>query len=111
MFLLDHNVQKRVATFLNGIGQTCKRTSEMGWEEKRNGDLLAVSADKGFTAILTNDQKFVKSAEASLKKHPSVCIIVLSLSQGPVSEYLPRFERAWRASPPKVAPGLVVYWP
>ncbi len=111
MLLLDHNVQKRLATFLGGIGVLCKRTVDLGWAEKRNGDLVAAAVEAGFTAILTNDQNFVTSAQSNLKKHPTFCIVILTLAQGPVSEYLPRFEKAWRSGPPSVKPGLVVHWP
>ena len=111
MLLLDHNVQKRLAVFLGSIGVQCKRASEMGWEEKRNGDLVAAAVERGFTAILTNDQDFVASAKLSLKKHPTFCIVILTLPQGRMPEYLPRFEQAWRSSPPPMKPGEIVHWP
>ena len=111
MLLLDHNVPKRVMLFLRSIGVQCNRTADLGWEEKRNGELLTAAVEKGFTAILTNDQNFVKSAEAAFKKHPALCIVILTLPQGPIAEYLTRFQKTWVAKPPSLSAGKVVHWP
>ncbi len=111
MLLLDHNIQKRLAAFLGSVGVECKRAQDLCWEEKRNGDLVEACAQNGFTAILTNDQNFANSAETSLKKYPAVTIVILTLHQGPIAEYLGRFTQAWNFQPPAFTPGKVIFWP
>lgn len=111
MLLLDHNIQKRLMTFLTSIGVLAKRSAEMGWAEKRNGDLVEACSQNGFTAILTNDQDFANSAATSLKRFSTVAIVILTLDQGPIDEYLPRFSHAWKNDPPTFTPGRVTFWP
>ena len=52
--LLDHCVPKRAKRLF--VGHEVRHTSEMGWEDLRNGLLIATGAAEGFDVLVTVDK-------------------------------------------------------
>ncbi len=52
--LLDHRVDRRFAALV--VGHEVATAAEKGWQEFRNGQLLAEAAANGFAAFVTTDK-------------------------------------------------------
>lgn len=52
--LFDHNVPKKLRSLLPGHSVLTSR--ELGWDEFKNGDLLAAAEAKGFEVLVTGDK-------------------------------------------------------
>jgi hypothetical protein len=52
--LFDQGVPKPLQTHL--AGHTVRRTFELGWATKRNGELLGLAEEAGFDMLVTTDQ-------------------------------------------------------
>jgi len=52
--LFDQGVPKPLRAFLPG--HEVKRVYQLGWAEKKNGELLALAATAGFDVFVTTDQ-------------------------------------------------------
>ena len=111
MLLLDHNLPHQLRDLLAGFGLKSESATFRGWEELRNGDLVAAAHSGGFTTILTRDVKFAQSASRTLVSFPSMAIVVVRLPQRSWRLYLDAFRVAWAKAPIAAQPGKVISWP
>lgn len=110
IWLLDNNLPKRLASTLRGYDIDCATARSRGWAQKTNGELVEVVAIAGFSCILTRDKKFQESVARALKKHPSLCIVLLTLAQAPSRIYLESFSKLWIVKPIVPISGQLILW-
>jgi hypothetical protein len=67
MWLLDANMDVHLLDVLRGLGVAAETAKRRGWQALKNGDLVTVAVQSGFTCILTQDRLFAESAASSLK--------------------------------------------
>lgn len=111
MLLLDHNLPHQLRALLAEFGHQAESTRYRGWEELRNGDLVAAAHAAGFKAILTRDVKFAESAARALSRFPSMAIVIVRLHQRSWEIYKGAFSDAWDVAPIIPQPGKVISWP
>ena len=63
--LFDQGVPKPLQTHL--AGHEVRRAFQLGWADKKNGELLALAEEAGFD-VLDDGSKFVASAKSSRAK-------------------------------------------
>ena len=90
--LLDHCVDWRLCKSLTN--HDVKTAEEMGWEELKNGKLLAAAAVANFDLILTVDQNI--KAQQNLSALPITIVVLVALSnrRADLLLLLPMFEAA-----------------
>ena len=111
MWLLDVNVDARVAAFLAECGVRAENATDRGWRGLTNGDLVASAVQNGFTCLVTRDAGFREAASQALAVCPEFSVVVITLRQKPQAAYMADFRAAWSASPILPHRGGVVYWP
>lgn len=77
---------------------------EMGWSGKKNGELLQLMAEEGFTILLTTDQNL--RYQQNLQQ-AGVSVIVLIAPSNRLPDLLPLVPRA-RNALDAIAPGEVI---
>jgi len=77
---------------------------EMGWSGKKNGELLRLMSQEGFTILLTTDQNL--RYQQNLQQ-AGVAVVVLVASSNKLSDLLPLMPDA-RSVLDTVAPGEVI---
>jgi hypothetical protein len=111
MWLLDHNVPRKIRPLLKHLGQDSAHAVDKGWDTLENGALVTQAVQSGYTVILTRDTKFQYAAKTSLINFPNVCIVLLRLHQADAKIYVTSFSAAWKKSPIVPKPGQVIEWP
>ena len=81
MWLLDHNVPRKLKTILSRLGFSARTAVECGWDTLENGELVAKAIQEKYEAILTRDRRFQQSAAAFLRDAKFFSIVLLSLPQ------------------------------
>ena len=71
--LLDNNVDRRFAGLLDGYAVST--AYQMGWADLKNGQLILVAEESGFSAIITADKNLSYQQNLGGRK---ISIIVLS---------------------------------
>jgi len=74
--LLDENLPKGLAKYL--LGHEAITISKMGWQGKKNGELLRLLVSEGFDGIITVDKSI--SYQQNYKNYPLAVIILRSPS-------------------------------
>jgi predicted nuclease of predicted toxin-antitoxin system len=74
--LLDHCIDWRLKRLLNGHDIYAAR--DMGWDELKNGKLLATAAANGFDVMLTVDQHI--KGQQNLDRLPVAIIVLIARS-------------------------------
>ena len=110
-WLLEVNVPVGLIPALKSYGVQADTAAAQGWEQLINGRLLEAGSNSGFTTILTRDRRFGESAARSLKRFPSIAVVLITLRQAPAPEFLSAFDIAWLNSPMSPIAGSVVLWP
>lgn len=77
---------------------------EMGWSGKKNGELLRLMNEKGFTTLLTTDQNL--RCQQNLQQ-AGVAVVVLVASSNKLSDLLPLMPDARRVLD-TIAPGELI---
>ena len=99
MWLLDHNLPAKLRPALEGLGIKCETAAKRGWQDLKNGQLVAAASQAGFRCILTRDVRFTESASHSLKKFPDMAIVLLKIPQMRGKNYAAYFVEAWKRRP------------
>ncbi len=76
--LLDKNMTHRLRPVI--VGHESATVSYMGWSSKHNGELLALAADAGFDALVTND------ANLLYQQNPSTLPIAVVVLRTPSND-------------------------
>jgi len=111
VWLLDANLDIRIAALLAEFGLMARTSESLGWKQLSSGELVAAAVANGFTCLLTRDQLFTESAARTLKQHPEFAIVVIRIPQGKWPAYGEAFRRAWAVSPILPTPGKAASWP
>jgi predicted nuclease of predicted toxin-antitoxin system len=111
VWLLDANLDIRVAEILAEFGITSRTAKSLGWKELSNGDLVSAAVAAQFTCILTRDGLFAESAARSLRQFPLFALVIVRLPQQKWPAYGGAFRRAWQREPIVPIPGQVIGWP
>ena len=111
MWLLDANLDIRIAALLAEFGPQARTSESLGWKQLSNGELVAAAAANGFTCLLTRDQLFTESAARALRKYPEFAIVVIRIPQGKWPAYGEAFRGAWAVLPILPTPGRALSWP
>jgi len=111
MWLLDVNVEIRLAEVLSEFGVSAKSSIELGWRDLINGDLVKAACENGYCCIVTRDGLFGKSAARTLKSNPEIAIVIVTLPQRRREQYIAAFKNAWNHKPITPAKGEIIYWP
>jgi predicted nuclease of predicted toxin-antitoxin system len=111
VWLLDANIDVRVREILAEFGVEGHTAQSLGWKELSNGNLVAASAEAGFTCLLTRDQLFSESAARTLALFPTFAIVVIELRQQKWPAYGEAFRRMWEREPIVPKPGQSISWP
>jgi hypothetical protein len=109
-WLLDVNVPVDLVTTLGGYGIDADNAAARGWKELTNGRLLEAAANAGFTVIVTRDRRFGQATAKSLKQTPTIALVVVTLRQARIREFLLEFEAAWLNQPISPVAGRVIVW-
>ena len=104
MWLLDANVDVRLAPLLSQFGVACDTVANRGWKALENGNLVTAAVAVGFDCILTRDQAFAESAAGALLSHPKFALVILRIAQRPWPQYR-------QVSPIRPLPGQLIQWP
>jgi predicted nuclease of predicted toxin-antitoxin system len=92
----DQNVPRRLAQFLTGHEVT--RAAELGWEELKNGELLAQAELHGFDVFISCDRNLAYQQRVEDRK---IAIVGLSTNNWPVmKEYTERIAQALNEAAP-----------
>ena len=83
--LLDENVPRKLR-YRFGEGYHVATVKDMGWDSKKNGDLLQVLLTAGFEAFITGDGKM--RYEQNWKRYP-IPVLVLQAHDNTYETYLP----------------------
>ena len=97
--LLDHCVDRRLAASLRA--HSVSTAAELGWEQLRNGALLADAAGAGFDAVLTTDANL--KSQQDLATLP-IAVVVLRARSNRLADLLPlvpRLEESLAALAPR----------
>jgi predicted nuclease of predicted toxin-antitoxin system len=82
--LLDHCIDRRLAGILTS--HDMQTSAELGWEQLRNGELLARAAQHGFDAVVTTDANV--RHQQNLQTLP-ISVIVLRAMSNRLADLLP----------------------
>jgi hypothetical protein len=109
MWLLDVNMPKKVASFLNEFGIKADAADDRSWGGLTNGALVEAAVEAGFGCILTRDRLFGESAAATLKRFPGFCVVLITIPQLRGSEFLDQFRSAWERGPIQPIAGRLLH--
>lgn len=111
MWLLDANLDIRIAGILEEFGIASRTAEDLGWKELSNGALVSAAVAAGFTCVLTRDSLFAESASRALRQHSEFSVVLVRLPQQKWPAYGETFRRAWEVTAIAPIPGRVVRWP
>lgn len=111
MWLLDEGLPVSLHKCLKNLKVEVETVEFRGWKGLRNGKLVTVAAEAGFTCILTKDRLFAQDAKKALVANPKMAVVLVLLSQVPREKYVKNFELNWKKSKLVPAPGQVTEWP
>jgi len=111
VWLLDANLDIRVAKILEELGVPSRAAESLGWKALSNGDLVSVAVAAGFTCTLTRDGLFAESAARALRQFPEFAVVVIGLPQQKWPAYGDAFRQAWKTAPIIPVRGQVIRWP
>jgi PIN like domain len=86
------------------VGYDIRTVVEMGWSGKKNGELLRLMSQEGFTILLTTDQNL--RYQQNLQQ-AGVAVVVLVASSNRLPDLLPLMPDALNALK-TIAPGQVI---
>ena len=110
-WLLDVNVPIGLVSALQKYGIDADTATDRGWKHLTNGLLLEAASNAGFTVILTRDRRFGESASKSLRRFQTISVVMVTLRQARIREFLAAFDAAWLSYPIVPLSGSVVLWP
>lgn len=108
MWLLDHNVPRKIKEVLARYGINARTAVEAGWDILENGALLSEVEGHKYEVILTRDRRFQIAAMGKMKTHESITIVLLKIPQSDSKSYCAAFEKAWKQSPISLKSGNLV---
>ena len=111
MWLLDANLDIRVARILQELGVQSRTAESLGWKAVSNGELVSEAVAAGFTCLLTRDGLFAESAARALRQFPDFALVVIRLPQQKWPAYGDAFRQARKAEPITPSRGQVIRWP
>lgn len=111
MWLLDANLDIRIAAILEEFGIASRTAESLGWKELSNGALVSAAVSAGFLCVLTRDSLFAESARRALRRHPEFAVVLVRLPQRKWPEFGETFRRAWEVTAITPVPGKVLSWP
>jgi predicted nuclease of predicted toxin-antitoxin system len=111
MWLLDVNVPKKLVAILREFGIEARTAESRGWNDLTNGQLVEAAAKAGFSCVLTRDRLFSESAARTLRRHSQFCVILITIPQLHLAQFLEQFRRGWDRNPICPVPGTVLRWP
>ena len=76
--LLDHNIPRPLRRHL--VDHIVDTANERGWEELRNGDLLAMAEREGYEVMITGDQNLPYQQNID---HRDLSVLVLTSNRWP----------------------------
>jgi hypothetical protein len=80
VWLRDEGLPTSLHKCLTNLKVEVETVEFRGWKGLRNGRLVLVAAEAGFTCILTKDRSFAQDARKSLVAHPKMAIVLVLLS-------------------------------
>ncbi len=111
MWLLDVNMPQQLKGLLVKLGIPAETATAKGSGTLVNGELLEAAAGSGFDCLLTRDRLFGESVSKSLKRYPTLSVVIVTLPQVRASKFLASFKAAWEAEIIAPTPGQVRTWP
>ena len=111
VWLLDEGLPVPLFKCLEAFGVRVETVEFRKWKGLRNGKLVAVAFEAGFTCILTKDRLFAQDARKALTTHPRMAVVLILLPQTPREQYIKTFEAQWKKSKVVPTPGQVIEWP
>jgi hypothetical protein len=110
-WLLDVNVPQQLVLTLKAFGVEAETAASRGWKQLTNGNLVEAASKAGFSTILTRDRRFQQSAWETLKRFPTMALVVLVLAQARALDFLRDFESSWVTKPIQPIVGKIITWP
>ena len=110
MWLLDAIMPVQLVALLEKLGIEADSAVPRGWNTLSNGSLVRAAAAQ-FTALLTRDRLFEKSAAQMLKVYPGFGIVRVTLPQLRAPQFLAAFRAAWQTARIVPTPGRMIEWP
>jgi len=80
--LFDHGTPAPLRKHLKN--HHVSKAKDKGWDELRNGDLIAVAKEEGFDLLLTTDKNLAYQQNLS---HRKIAILVISNAQWPYLQF------------------------
>jgi predicted nuclease of predicted toxin-antitoxin system len=111
MWLLDVNVPKKLVAILREFGIEAETAESRGWNDLTNGQLVQAAAGAGFSCVLTRDRLFGESAARTLRHHSRFCVVLITIPQLRLAQFLEQFRLSWERNPIRPAPGTALRWP
>lgn len=111
MWLLDEGLPVSLHKCLENLKVKVETVDFRGWKGLRNGKLVAVAAESGFTCILTKDRLFAQDAKKALATNPKMAIVLVLLPQVSREKYIKSFEMNWKKAKILPVAGQVIEWP
>ncbi len=74
--LLDENLPKPLARLITGEEVEVTSVHDLGWAEKKNGELIRAMLEQGFEYLLTSDKNL--QHQQNLEKYPIKLILIRS---------------------------------
>jgi len=100
--LFDQGVPKPLQAYL--ANHEVRRAFELGWAEKKNGELLALAEAAGYDLLVTTDQNLVHQQNLRSRK-----IAIFILGRGNWPEIKPHAERIAEQITSVKAPGIYIF--
>ncbi len=110
MWLVDENLPSKIFQILAKHGIRSQSVQFAGLLGSKNGVLTHKAASRGFTCILTQDKDFHIDAKAALRE-VELAVVVVTLPQVPLREYLTLFEETIAREPIVPVKGKTIFWP
>ena len=111
MWLLDEGLPRALFESLNNLGVKVETVDFRKWKGFRNGKLVTVATEAGFTCILTKDKLFAQDAKKALVANPKMGVVLVTLPQVPRKKYGENFAIAWKKGEIVPVSGQVIEWP
>jgi len=111
MWLLDANIPLQLVNLLEALGIEADSAIARGWNTLSNGLLVQAAVEAGFTALLTRDKLFGRSASRVLARYQQFCVVHVTLPQTRAALFLSAFRSAWENAPIVLTSGQLIDWP
>jgi predicted nuclease of predicted toxin-antitoxin system len=111
VWLLDANLDIRVARILQELGIQSRTSESLGWKALSNGELVSAAVAAGYSCMLTRDGLFAESAARALRQFPDFAVVVIRLPQQKWPAYGDAFRHAWNTEPIIPSRGQAIRWP